>query len=103
MDIVADQTRRAVWEHVLDAEKNFRYFGVLADQYSNRTKWMRVALLGSVLIEGTVLIPNASTTFGLVFTVLMGIVIAGLVAWDAISDYGKTAAGLRSSTLTRTC
>ena len=96
MDIVADQTRRAVWENVLDAEKNFRYFGALADQYSNRAKWMRVALLGSVLIEGAVLIPNASNALGIAFTILMGVVIAGLVAWDAISDYGKTAAGLRS-------
>ena len=70
MDIVADQTRRAVWENVLDAEKNFRYFGALADQYSSRAKWMRVALLGSVLIEGIVLIPNASNALGIVFTVL---------------------------------
>ena len=96
MNIVSDQIRHAAWENLLDAEKNFRYFGLLADRYSNWSKLIRFALLGSVLLEATILIPNAPVPIPTYFTIVMGIVIVGLVAWDAISDYGKTAAELKS-------
>ena len=96
MSIVAGQTRYAVWENILDAERYFRYYGALSDQYATRSKWMRFGLLASVLIEATVLIPNASSVPAIGFTIVMAVVIVGLVAWDAVSDYGKTAAGLKS-------
>ena len=95
MSVVTDQTRGDVWNNLLDAEKNFRYFGAIADRYSTRHKLLRFGLLVSLLIEATVLIPNTLAHDSLVLTAVGGIVIVVLGAWDAVSDYGKTAAGLR--------
>ena len=94
MNMVTDQTRNAVWQNLLDAERYVRYFGALADRYQTRHRLLRYALLVSVIVEATVFIPNIPDGLFIMLTASLGIVIIGLAAWDAVSDYGKNAAFL---------
>lgn len=94
MTTVTDQTRNAVWQNLLDAERYVRYFGALADRFQTRHRLLRYTLLVSVIVEATVFIPNMPDILFIVLTAALGIVIIGLAAWDAVSDYGKNAAVL---------
>ena len=92
--VVTDQTRNAVWQDLLDGERYVRYFGALADRYQTRHRFLRYGLLVSVIVEAAVLIPKMPDIVFTVLAVSLGIVIIGLAAWDAVSDYGKNAAVL---------
>ena len=95
ISMVTDQTRSAVWNNILDSERFFRYFGVLADMYSNRHKLVRFGLLGSLIVEATIFIPNISGPVSMIVTVIFGGLIVALAAWDAVSDYGKLSERLK--------
>lgn len=92
MAVVTDQTRNVIWQDLWDAERYVRYYGALADSYRIRHRNMRFALLAALLIEATVFLPNISEPLFTFLTVAGGIAIAGLAAWDAISDYAKNSA-----------
>ena len=94
MAAVTDQTRNAIWQDLWDAERYVRYYGSLADSYRIRHRTMRFTLLAALLIEATVLLPNIPDPLFTFLTVAGGIAIAGLAAWDAISDYAKNSAML---------
>ena len=92
MAVVTDRTRNTIWQDLWDAERYVRYYGALADSYRIRHRNMRFALLAALLIEATVFLPNISDPVFTFLTVAGGIAIAGLAAWDAISDYAKNSA-----------
>ena len=99
--MVTDQTRNAIWQDLWDAERYFRYYGALSDLYSRRHKITRFATLASILVEATVSVSYVSigvegiwATIFLTSIVALGIVIAFLVAWDAVSNYAEDAAAL---------
>ena len=99
--MVTDQTRTAIWEDLWDAERYSRYYSSLSDSYRRRHRLTRFATLASVLVEATVAVSYVSTrvegtwaTILLVMIVALGIGIAVLVAWDAVSNYAEDAAAL---------
>ena len=99
--MVTDQTRTAIWQDLWDAERYFRYYSSLSDSYRRRHRLTRFATLASVLVEATVSVSFVSTgvegtwaAISLASIVGLGIVIAVLVAWDAVSNYAEDAAAL---------
>ena len=99
--MVTDQTRNAIWQDLWDAERYFRYYSSLSDSHRRRHKLTRFATLASVLVEATASVSYVSigvqgvwTTILLALIVGLGIVIAILVAWDAVSNYAEDAAAL---------
>ncbi len=97
MASVTDQTRRAVWETLCDLEYNRRYYTVLADKYRSRHRMMRFGILGSVPIEGAILYAATDYSWLFIPAIVVGIVLAALTVWDAISNYAEDAAVLRST------
>ena len=95
MASVTDQTRRAVWETLCDLEYNRRYYTVLADKYRYRHRMMRFGILGSVPIEGAILYAAKDYSWLFIPAIVVGIVLAALTVWDAISNYAEDAAVLR--------
>ena len=53
MTFVEDSTRYAVWATLCDLEWNVRYYTVMARRCRRRYFTLRIALLGSIVVEGT--------------------------------------------------
>lgn len=99
--MVTDQTRNAIWQDIWDAERYSRHYGSLSDVYGHRHKMTRFAILASVLVEATISVSFVTigvegiwTAIFLALIVGIGIVIAVLVSWDAVSNYAEDAAAL---------
>ena len=99
--MVTDQTRNAIWQDLWDAERYSRYYSSLSDAYRRRHKITRFATLASVLVEATISVSFVSIGVEGIWAVMflalivgLGIVIAVLVAWDAVSNYAEDAAAL---------
>ena len=95
MASVTDQTRRAVWVTLCDLEYNRRYYTALGDRYRSCHRRLRFGILASVPVEGAIL--YAATDYAWLFipAIMIGIVLAALTVWDAISNYAEDAAVLR--------
>ena len=99
--MVTDQTRSAIWQDLWDAERYYRYYSSLSDSYRRRHKLTRFAMLASVLVEAAVSVSYVSAgvegawaAIFLCVIVALGVGIAVLVAWDAVSNYAEDAAAL---------
>ena len=99
--MVTDQTRTAIWQDLWDAERYSRYYSSLSDSYRRRHRLTRFATLASVLVEAAVSVSYVSASVEgtwaailLAVIVALGIGIAVLVAWDAVSSYAEDAAAL---------
>ena len=55
MTFVEDSTRYAVWATLCDLEWNVRYYTVMARRCRRRYFTLRIALLGSIVVEGLLL------------------------------------------------
>ena len=97
--MVTDQTRRMIWQDLVDSERHVRYYDKMADMYSRRHKRMRFGILMSALAEATIAVGFtnldisgiwAILVFGVI--ILVGLVIAVLVTLEATSDYAEHAA-----------
>ncbi len=86
---VTDQTRNAVWQSLLDAERYVRYYGALADKYRRLDMGVRFGLLAAVVIEAAVVVPNTlNTSLAWVIWVMVA-GIAALACWDAVAHYAS--------------
>ena len=95
MATVTDQTRTAVWNNLCDLEWNFRYYTALAEQYRFRNRALRFGILVSVPIEGAILYAATAYSWLFVPAIVVGIILAALTVWDAMSNYAEDAAMLR--------
>ena len=95
MASVTDQTRRAVWVTLCDLEYNRRYYTALADHYRSRHRMLRFGILASVPVEGAILYAATDYSWLFIPAIVVGIVLAALTVWDAISNYAEDAAVLR--------
>ena len=95
MATVTDQTRAAVWRTLCDLEWNCRYYDALADKYRFRYLALRFGILGSVPVEGAILYFATGYPWLFILAVLVGVLLAILTLWDAISNYAEQAAIIR--------
>ena len=93
--MVSDHIRNEVWQHLLDIARLVRYYAALSDRYRRNYTIIRF-LLYAAAASGVaafldVLPPIAQ--------LISGGVIALIVTWDFVSDYGKKAAVLHAISL----
>ena len=95
MEPVSDQTRIAVWQALCDLERNVRYYGALADRCRRRHRWLRFAILTSVVMEAGVVYFAMTNPWASYIAMALGALLVALAVWDALSDYAEDAATLR--------
>ena len=95
MEPVSDQTRIAVWHALCDLEWNMRYFGALAARYRRWHRWLRFAILTSILVEAGVVYFAMTNPWTSYLALALGALVVALTVWDALSDYPGDAATLR--------
>ena len=93
--MVSDQVRNEVWLRLLDIARLVRYYAVLSDRYRRNYTIIRF-LLYAAAASGIaafldVLPPIAQ--------LISGGVIALIITWDFVSDYGRKAAVLHAISL----
>ena len=95
MEPVSDQTRIAVWHALCDLERNVRYYGALADRFQRRQRWLRFAILTSILVEAGVVYFAMTNPWASYLALALGALVVALTVWDALSNYPENAAILR--------
>ena len=95
MEPVSDQTRIAVWHALCDLERNVRYYSALADRFQKRQRWLRFAILTSILVEAGVVYFAMTNPWASYLALALGALVVALTVWDALSDYPGDAATLR--------
>ena len=98
---VSDVTRNDTWEMMLDLERQVRYYGRLAGNYSMRYRAIRYFLLFGILAEGAaVYFLSGQDPLLLWGTVGLGAFILGFITvFDAVTNYAETAAYLKTAHL----
>ena len=95
MPAVSDITRKAVWDTLCDLEWQMRYYRAMADRRQRIHRWVRLALLVSIAVEGGILYGGTIYPWLFYVGVVGGLVLAGLTVWDALSNYAKDVAECR--------
>ena len=95
MTTVAGQTRSAVWHTLVELDWQSRYFSAMAEMYRLRHRRLRFCILTSVPIEAVVLYLATTYPWLVYVGIVIGLLLAALSIWDAISDYAENAAVLR--------
>ena len=95
MSAVSDITRKAVWDTLCDLEWQMRYYRAMADRRQRIHRWVRLALLVGVAVEGGILYGGTLYTWLFYVGIAGGLVLAGLTVWDALSNYAKDVAVCR--------
>ena len=98
---VSDATRNDTWEMILDLERQVRYYGKLAGDYSMRYRTIRYFLLFGVLAEGAaVYFLSGQDPLLLWGTAGLGAFTLGFITvFDAVTNYAETAAYLKAAHL----
>ena len=95
MSAVSDSTRKAVWDTLCDLEWQMRYYRAMADRRQRIHRWVRLALLVGVAVEGGILYGGTLYTWLFYVGIAGGLALAGLTVWDALSNYAKDVAVCR--------
>lgn len=90
--MVAEQTRNAIWQELLDVARLVRYYEALSDQHRRNHLIVRFLLLAAAAGGIAALLDLLPAMAQLV----AGGLVALLVAWDFVSDYAKKAAILHA-------
>ena len=96
---VTEQTRSAVWMLLWDLERNVRYYIAKADQLQRLSYRIRFGLLVGVLIEALLAYPLSQFNLGWVLILAVGIVLAVLAIWDALSNHARDSGILKFTSL----
>ena len=96
---VAESTRKAVYDLLYRLEWNFRYFTVKADQLQRWSYWTRFVLLVGVLAEGLSAYPLTQFNWGWIPLVALGLALAVLAIWDALSNHARDSGILKLTAL----
>ena len=98
---VSDATRNDTWEMILDLERQVRYYGKLAGNYSMKYRTIRYFLLFGVLAEGAaVYFLSGQDPLLLWGTAGLGAFTLGFITvFDAVTNYAETAAYLKAAHL----
>ena len=95
MAIVSDITRKAVWDTLCDLEWQMRYYRAMADRRQRIHRWVRLALLVGVAVEGGILYGGTLYPWLFYVGIAGGLALAGLTVWDALCNYARDVAVCR--------
>lgn len=95
MAIVSDITRKAVWDTLCDLEWQTRYYRAMADRRQRIHRWVRLALLVGIAVEGGILYGGTLYSWLFYVGIVGGLALAGLTVWDALCNYARDVAVCR--------
>ena len=95
MASVSDITRKAVWDTLCDLEWQMRYYRAMADRRQRIHRWVRLALLAGIAVEGGILYGGTIYPWLFYVGIVGGLALAGLTIWDALSNYARDVAVCR--------
>lgn len=95
MPAVSDVTRKAVWDTLCDLEWQMRYYRAMADRRQRIHRWLRLALLVGIAVEGGILYGGTIYPWLFYVGIVGGLALAGLTIWDALSNYARDVAVCR--------
>ena len=88
-------TRRVVWNGLLDVSRQVRYYGELADRFSERNQRMLYGLISVGGLEAVLVVAEAADGI----LILVSLSVATIAAWAVAGDYAKKAAVLHGISL----
>ena len=97
--VVGDRTREAVWVLLRDLEMNVRYYTSKADELQRLSYRVRFGLLAGVLVEGLLAYPLSQFNWLWVPVLVLGIALAFLAIWDALSNHARDSGILKFTAL----
>ena len=93
--MVSPLLRLAVWDTLCDLEADMRYCAALSAKKRRFHRFLRLGLLTGVVVEAALLYGATQLLWLLVLGVAVGVGLALLTIWDAMSDYASEAATLK--------
>lgn len=93
--MVSPLLRLAVWDALCDLEADMRYCAVLSAKKRRAHRFLRLGLLSSILVEAALLYGATQISLLFVVGVILGVFLALLTIWDAMSDNASDAATLK--------
>ena len=100
MATMTDQTRTAVWGVLCDLEWNKRYYAAMADKYKRNHLLVRFTIVFGLVAEGFILYFAREHEYLFGAALVLGLFLALVTIWDALSDYAQTAANLQTAEFT---
>ena len=93
--MVSQVTRLAVWDTLCDLEADMRYCFALSDRRKRFHRLVRFGLLMGITFEGALLYGATQMAWFFLVGVFVGLLLAWLTIWDAMSNYAADAATLK--------
>ena len=93
--MTATNTRLAVWNGLLEANRLVRYYGTLADRHNQWNTWILRGLIFGGSTEAILVFAKAPEHL----IALFALAVAGIAAWAVAGDYAKKAAVLHGISL----
>ena len=93
--MVSPLLRLAVWDALCDLEADMRYCAVLSAKKRRAHRFLRLGLLSSIVVEAALLYGATQISLLFVVGVILGVFLALLTIWDAMSDNASDAATLK--------
>lgn len=100
MATMTDLTRTAVWGVLCDLEWNKRYYADMADKYKRNHLLVRFTIVFGLVAEGFILYFAREHEYLFGAALVVGLVLALVTIWDALSDYAQNAANLQNAEFT---
>ena len=92
---IPDFSKDAVWNTICDLEWHIRYFSDMHDRKRRKYRYFRVTLLGGVFLDGFLFFGSTDVQWLFYVAVALGIALAGLTIWDAVTNDATDAAASR--------
>ena len=94
--MITEQTRKDIWDELLDVARLVRYYEKLSDKHHRNHKIFRFLLLGSAASGVAAMLELFPENIRQDIQIFAGGVIALIVAWDMVTNYAKKAAVLHA-------
>ena len=92
---ISDFTKDAVWNTLCDLEWHIRYFSAMHEQKRRRYRFIRLTLLLGVFLDGFLFFGSRDIQWLFYVAVALGVALAGLTIWDAVTNDATDAAASR--------
>ena len=93
--MVSPLLRLAVWDALCDLEADMRYCAALSGKKRRVHRFVRLGLLTGIVVEAALLYGATQISWLFLLGVILGVVLALVTIWDAMSDNAADAATLK--------
>lgn len=94
--MVTEQTRKDIWDEMLDVARLVRYYEALSDQHRRKHLTIRYLLIASAVSGTAALLELFPDQIQDVIQIFAGCAIGLIAAWDIVTNYARKAAVLHA-------